>query len=286
MTATPRTTGPLRRFATRAAVFLVVLYATGCGALFVSQNSLIYPRHMIGPAPAESERPPDAEQIWITAQDGSKVEAWFVAGRGRSATSPGPCVIWLHGNGEIIDHNMEPARMYAAMGVSTLLPEYRGYGRSTGSPGQEPIMEDLRAFRELLLKRPDVDPNSIIYHGESLGTGFACALAAEHPPRAMVLNSPFTSMTAMAGKFLVPGFLVSSPLRSDAVLKNATWPVLIFHGTSDEVIPISHGRDLAELTPGAQLIELDCGHNDLPPSWSDYRQSIASFLSAAGVPVE
>lgn len=272
-----------RRLAARAAVFVCVLYAAWCATLFFAQGSLIYPRSMIEAPLHESERPTDAEPWWIIAEDGSRVEAWFVRGRGVSDSEPGPCVVWLHGNGELIEHNLRAARMYAEMGISTLLPEYRGYGRSGGTPGQAAILADLDAFRAILVSRPDVDAARVVYHGESLGTGFAAALAARHPPRAMVLNSPFLSMAKMAGRYLAPAFLLRTPLRSDEVLRGATWPVLVFHGRHDHMVPFEQGKALAGLTPGAEFIELDCGHNDLPPDWGRYAAEVRAFLERSGV---
>lgn len=271
------------RILRRVLVFAAVLYAGWCAVLFFAQDAMIYPRHMIGPAPSADQRPADAESVWITAEGGARVEAWFVRGEGRSAESPGACVVWLHGNGEIIDHNMQAARMYARMGVSVLLPEYRGYGRSGGAPGQRAILGDLERFVEFAAQRPEVDAARIVYHGESLGTGFAAELATKRPPRAMILNSPFLSMRAMAGRFLVPGFLVRTPLRSDVVLRGAAWPVLVFHGRHDEVVPFEQGRSLAALTPGAEFVELECGHNDLPPSWGEYAARVRDFLVRSGV---
>lgn len=270
------------RIALRLLIMLAAIYALFDGVLACSQTSLIYPRHLIEAPMPDADIPAFVERWWHESSDGSRIEAWFILGEGRTPTSPGPAAILLHGNGELIDHNLATAALYTKMGISVLLPEYRGYGRSTGTPGQEAITEDLIAFHTKLLERPEVDPTRILYHGESLGTGYACVLASTHPPRAIILNSPFRSLAAMANKFLMPGFLVSSPLRSDEVLKKDIAPVLIFHGTHDTIIPIAHARALAKIAPRAELIELDCNHNDLPPDWRTYEQKIAEFLKANG----
>lgn len=271
------------RRAARAAALLAITYGAWCAALFILQDSIVYPRHVIGPAPPESSRPPGVDVWWIDTPAGTRVEAWFMLGRGRTPESPGPALIWLHGNAELIDHNLTPARLYARMGISVLLPEYRGYGRSEGTPSQAGITADLVRFRDRLAEMPEVDPDRLVYHGESLGSGFACALATERPPRAMVLNSPFTSVISMAARFLVPGFLVTSPLRSDRVLAMLDVPVLIFHGTGDDVVPIGHGRRLARVARRAEMVELDCGHNDLPPDWRTYMERVREHLERSGV---
>lgn len=273
------------RILRRIGVFLAVLYLAACGVLYTSQTSLIYPRSQIEPAPSESERPPEFESFWITAKDGSKVEAWFLLGEGRSPTSPGPAAVLTHGNGEYIDYNVETAKMYRRWGISVLMPEYRGYGRSTGTPGQAAITEDLLAFYSWLVARPEVDASRLVYHGESIGTGYACVLADAHPPRALILNSPFMSLAAMAARYGMPSWLVESPLRNDQVVSKDIAPVLIFHGSHDTVVPFEQGKRLSKVAPRCEFVEFNCGHNDLPPQpdWPVYAATIHRFLAVNGV---
>ncbi len=280
----------LTRTALRLFALLAMVYVGMGGVLACSQTSLIYPRHMIGPPMPDADIPAFVERLWIDvpaggngAGSGWRVEAWFISGEGRTAQSPGPAAVLLHGNGELIDHNLATAAMYTKMGISVFQPEYRGYGRSTGTPGQKAITEDLLRFPAMLSARPEVDPARLVYHGESLGTGYACVLASHHPPRALILNSPFRSVAAMAARFLMPGFIVTSPLRSDDVLAKDIAPVLIFHGVQDEVVPIAHGRALAKIAPRCEMVELNCGHNDLPPDWNAYESRITAFLQSSGV---
>jgi len=273
----------LRHWGVRLLTMLVLIYV-GFGAVVgCSQTSIIYPRHMIGAPMPDADIPAFVERWWLDTPDGARVEAWFIPAQGATPERPGPAAIVLHGNAELIDHRVRTAEMYLRMGVSVLLPEYRGYGRSSGTPSQRMITADLLAFYDRLVSRPEVDANRLVYHGVSLGTGYACVLASERPPRALVLNSPFRSVAAMAARFLLPGFLVTSPLRSDLVLATDPAPVLIFHGVYDDIIPVSHGQALAEIAPRAELVELDCGHNDLPPDPVRYAERIRVFLESAGV---
>jgi hypothetical protein len=275
----------LRRIAVRLLALVTVVYIAFAAILAFSQTSLIYPRHMIEAPMPDADIPAFVERWWIESREGDKVEAWFIPGEGRSDESPGPAAILLHGNGELIDHNLRTAALYTGMGISVLMPEYRGYGRCTGTPGQAAITQDLLAFHAKLIARPEIDPTRLIYHGESLGTGYACVLADLHPPRAIILNSPFRSMTSMAAKFFLPGFLVTSPLRSDLALAKDPAPVLIFHGKHDNVVPFTQGLALSKIAPRCEFVELDCGHNDLPPppGWTAYESRIKSFLQTNGV---
>ena len=105
--------------------------------------------------------------------------------------------------------------------VRVLLPEYRGYGRSAGSPSQRAITEDLIAFYDLLARRPEVDAQRVVFHGRSLGGGAVCDLARHRKPAAVILMSTFTSMKRMAPRYLVPGFMVER--SSDRELQKI-WP--------------------------------------------------------------
>ncbi len=85
--------------------------------------------------------------------------------------------------------------MLAQEGFSVLLFDYRGFGGNPGRPSEWGLLADARAARNCVASRPDVDAGRLVYYGESLGTGVAVALAAEQPPAAMVLRSPFPSLT-------------------------------------------------------------------------------------------
>ncbi len=263
----------------------VAAYLCAAAVLFFMQDSLIFPRGMIGPGLPEAELPADVDRHWIDIDRpaGARVEVWFLPGRGCDADHPGPSVVLLHGNGELIDDNLHTAELYRRLGVNVLMPEYRGYGRGGGSPSQDGIVADLVAARAWLLTHPGVDPKRVVYHGESLGTGFACELARVHPPAVLILNSPFLSMSGMAHKYLMPAFLVRTSLRSDLVIAADPAPLLVFHGSQDNVVPVAQGRSLAALSPRSEFVELDCGHNDLPPDWDTYAAKIAAFLRAQNI---
>ena len=85
-------------------------------------------------------------------------------------------------------------RRCGGLGLSVLLFDYRGFGDSDGSPTERGLHEDARAVRRYLAGRSDVRADRLVYFGESLGTAVAVRLAVEHPPAAMILRSPFTSL--------------------------------------------------------------------------------------------
>ncbi len=261
--------------------FFVVLslYAlwlvTGCAI----QRNVLFPRGMTHPNPVAATMTLGLQQLSIDTDQGP-VEAYLLPGRGVDAKHPGPLVIFAHGNGELIDYSAASGEWepYRAMGISVALCEFRGYGRSAGDPTEQRIVSDFVKLYDRLAARADVDAQRIIIHGRSIGTGVACGLAAQRPPAALILQSPFRSVAAIMAGFWIPRFCVLDPFDNEAVLATFEKPVLIMHGTRDTVIPVAHGRALSKLTRRAQYIEYDCGHNDLPPDRQKYWDDIYAFL--------
>lgn len=290
----PRRKPSLRRRMTTVAALLTAAFVTVILAGCAFQERLIFPTHFAS-APTVDPTPP-THRLWIPHNDrditvfpqepdGYHTEAWLEFAPEASPASPAPIVIYFHGNGEIIEKVPRQVwSMYLSRGVSVAMLEYRGYANSDGSPSQRAITRDARRLRDHLAQDPRVDPDRIIYHGRSLGGGVACQLAAHDPPAAMVLDSTFTSVAAIASRYLMPAFLVRHPFRSDKVLADSTWPVLISHGTADNIIPVSHAHKNHDATPNSTLhIYEGDGHNNMPRATTLYAQRLDDFLSCAGV---
>jgi hypothetical protein len=191
-------------------------------------------------------------------------------------------VVFFHGNGELIDYWPDDLFRFRKWGMALLLPEYRGYGRSGGSPGQAEIQADMLRFHDWLVQQPGVDPNRIVYFGRSLGGGVACQLARERPPAALILLSTFTSVKRMAAGYLVPSFLIKHTFDNEQVVRSWSRPLLIIHGKKDQLVPIEHGRRLRKIAPAAIYREIDCGHNDLPMDDAFWKE-IQDFLRVASI---
>lgn len=254
----------------------LIAYVVMLAVLYWCQDSLLFPVNMI-PAVGNNNPPHGGERVWFTGDDGSKVEAWLLPPLEVKPDKPYPVAVFFHGNAELIDFYTDEMYPYREMGIGVLLPEYRGYGRCVGSPGQANFAADMRRLHDWLGKRPDVDKGRIFYHGRSVGGGVACQLAADRPPAALILQSTFTSVTAMARRFLAPGFLLRHPFHNDRVVKKLACPLFITHGKYDSIIPVEHGRTLAKLAPQAVYYEVACNHNDYPMD-SRFWQQIRDFL--------
>ena len=263
----------------RGAIALVAVVAIYIGSLLAFQRLLLFPRHAVREVPAPQIA--ELDTLHIETDEG-EVEAWFLPGRGVSVDHPGPLVIFAHGNAEVIDHWAEKLQPYRARGMSVLLAEYRGYGRSAGDPSQAEIVGDYVRFYDLALERSDVDPQRVVFHGRSLGGGVVCGLARERSPAALILQSTFTSV-ADASPWWAWSALSLDPFDNLACVSELDAPLLVIHGREDTLIPVSHAERLHAAADDATLVLYDAGHNDLPPSNTAYWADIDAFLSASGL---
>jgi fermentation-respiration switch protein FrsA (DUF1100 family) len=255
-------------------LIVAALLAAYWTLLFFMQRSLLFPAPLVAGAPA---RPADAEQVWL-ATAGGRVEAWLLpATEPTSAASP--LIVFSHGNGELIDFWPAEFDEPRSWGAAVLLVEYPGYGRSSGHPSEASLAQTMLAAYDWARSRPDVDASRIVAYGRSFGGGAACLLAARRPVAALVLESAFTSVRPFARHFGAPAFLVRDPFDNLAVIRTYRGPVLLLHGSHDDIVAPSHSQALAAAAPRAELHLLSCGHNDCPREW----ELIHSFLERHGL---
>lgn len=286
-----RTITPARaRF--RALLLLTLLGVLGSFliwwmAFYHMQDNLLFPTHLT--------HKPNAKVIYTQAEilrtpiaEGGVVEALLINQPDAAKTGQRlPVVVYFHSNVDTVDELAGVITPYFTMGFAVLLPEYRGYGRSRGVPSEEAIHQDMLAFHQQLTAREDIDADRIIFHGRAVGGAIAAKLAQVHPPRAMILESTYKSFAAMAYEFAAPQSLVSNPYRTDSVVAQFERPLLIFHGSEDDLIPVAHGRALRDAASPmfTRYIEYDCGHGDFPgmPNRGDYWKQIRAFLGSLGL---
>jgi hypothetical protein len=225
-----------------AVVVLVVLVITAI--LYLNQRGVLYVRS--GGAPGEP--PPGVEAVEITTDDDLRLDAWFVpAAKTQTDPEPGPAVLVCNGNAGQRAHRLPLARALAELGYHVLLFDYRGYAGHPGSPSEEGLRADARAAVRALAERPEVDPGRVAYFGESLGASVCGGLAAELPPVALILRSPFPSTVEIA-RHHYPFLPVFEPLIWDRyslahqLAESVRSPVLVLVGEQDEVVPLDLSR--------------------------------------------
>jgi len=261
--------------ALRITLGIIGIYLAYCGLLFVFQRQMLFPRYMVMTRANLPDGFPGLERIWLELA-GMRVEAWFLPAR--TEARPAPVVIITHGNAESIDFLPDEFQPFTERGISLLMVDFPGYGRSQGAPSQQTITDTMLKAYDVAAARPDVDANRIILLGRSLGGGAVCQLADRRPIRGLILVSAFTSVRAFAPRYLVPSFLVKDPFDNLAVIRKFDGPVLIIHGTRDEIIPYRHGQALAAAAPDGNLVSFHSGHNDLPTDSRQFWQAVDEYL--------
>lgn len=240
---------------------VAVGYVVFCGLVAYKKEAVLYPRPGRDRA-AGRTAPAGYETWWLPLADGGRVEAWWRPAERASATSPAPVVMYFHGNAELIDDQRQTAEVWHALGVSVLLCEHTGYGRSDGKPGLEKDIAHAAEWFDRVAARDDVRRDSILAHGFSLGGAFAAQLAARRPVGGVVLESTFASLPSMARRLGVWIYFGRERLDTARALRELDEgvPVLLTHGRNDEVIPVGQGRKLAAARPGARYVEGDYPH--------------------------
>jgi len=195
--------------------------------------------------------------------DGERLHGWWVQ---RRAPALGHALL-CHGNAGNVGDRVAHAAVLADVGFDVLLFDYRGYGRSSGTPSEQGTYRDARAALGCLLSQPEVDPARVLYLGESLGGAVALELALAEPPARLVLLSAFTSVREMGRMHyaLIPTTLVPDAYPSLRLIGGLRAPLLVLHGEDDAIVPVEHGRALFEAAPEPKRLRIvpGVGHNDI-----------------------
>jgi fermentation-respiration switch protein FrsA (DUF1100 family) len=259
-------------------IVVAVIYVGGFAALFLLQRSFLFPiptRERIAPAAAGF---PDVEEHVLTTADGEKIIVWHAPAK------PGrPVILYFHGNGDYLAGFFGRFRDMIADGTGIVVPAYRGYSGSTGSPNEQGLLRDAEAAYAFARARYAAD--RIVVWGFSLGSGVAVALAAENPVAKLILEAPYSSIADVAASafpIFPVRWLLKDPFRSDLRIVGVKVPLLVLHGARDPTIPIAFGERLFALAnEPKQFVRFpDGGHNDL-----DYFGASAMaqrFIDAAG----
>lgn len=265
----------MRHVASIVAVALVLaLLLSGC-----IERSMLYPARY-RTRPEALRLPPSARELTVLHEQG-RTHANLFLGRGVSAADPGPVVLYAHGNGELIEQFPNGLPGYARLGLSVAVIEYRGCGRSDGSPSKARIDADFVAFYDRIATLPEVDPERIVFHGRSLGGGIVASLSRARPPAALVLESTFSGTEDFAARWRLPRFLVREKYDVTAALRAYPGPVMIVHSPGDEVIPFEMAEKNLAARPDAVFHRYSLGHNDpMPPR---FFTDVADFLAGAGI---
>jgi pimeloyl-ACP methyl ester carboxylesterase len=259
----------------RIALALVALVA-GCGGARL--DGFLY-----APVKTDDYKLPDGVwEVSFPSTDGVKLYAAYVPG-------PKPVtLVYCHGQGGDITDSWPRIELLEPLGWSLFIWDYRGFGKSTGTPSERGIHDDEEALWTTFSSM--VAGQTLVYYGRSFGGAPCIDLATRHPPSVLVEESTFTSVDALVhdGAYVdLPRSYVAddswNSLAKIATLGSVAF--LALHGAADDYVQPKYSEQLAAAHPGTTQLVLVPGatHENVPDKmgFDDYRATLDAFVSAS-----
>ncbi len=257
----------------------IIVYAIVFSVLFfiyikyLEQRGVYYPAKEINLYPSSLNLA--FKDVYLTTPDKLKINAWYILSRKAKFT-----LLFCHGNAGNIMSRLDKIQLLHRIGLNIFIFDYRGFGRSEGSPGERGIYLDAQAAYDYLVYTLKVKPTEIILYGESLGSAVAIDLARIKPVKGIIIEGGFSSGKDMAAKIypFLPRFIFSDIFDSISKIKDIHVPILFIHGREDEVVPFKLAYKLyQQANAPKEFLGLSGGHNTF---FLDCAQRFASYISA------
>ena len=247
-----------KRRTKRAFIILLLVYLIGGAALYFLQDRILF-----HPKPLTKEykflfNQPFEEMNIPVGQDNLCIVK-FKTGNRKGI------VLFYHGNMENVEHYKEYPAFFLRNKYELWMIDYPGFGKTTGRQTEKTINEQALLMYDLASKQ--INSDSLIIYGKSVGTGVASYVASNRNCRQLILETPYYSISSLAKHYfpIYPVTLLakySFPIHR--YLKKVKVPITIFHGTKDEIIPYKHSTWLKQENKNVELVIIENGkHNDL-----------------------
>ncbi len=214
-------------------------FVIGYGGVVLKQEKLIFHPKKLA-ADHQFEIPNEFEEIWFETEDEETLHGLLVK------QSSDTLIFYLHGNSGTVEKYKYTAVTYNNMGYDFFVLDYRGFGKSSGEmQSEEQMFADVQLAFDTLRKRYE----HIIVIGYSIGTGPAAWLAANNEIDKLVLQAPYYSLIDMKNQrfSFVPDRLLKYKFETNKYIPQIEEPIMIVHGTADEVINYSASKRLSKL---------------------------------------
>ncbi len=205
------------------------------------------------------------EDVWLTTADGVRIHAWLLGPR-KGKVDELPVFLWFHGNAGNNAGWLPRYETMVDLPARVLAVDYRGYGKSEGTPSEDGLYRDADAAWEYLTRERGIPPGRIFIYGFSLGGAVAIDLASRVRAAGLVIESSFTTLPEVAAAHypVIPKSIIRTKMDSLSKIGKIAGPKLFFHSPSDEVVPYGLGRRLFEAASGPkEFLEVEgAGHNE------------------------
>jgi hypothetical protein len=240
---------------------LTVAYLLFCISLALMQKKLMYFPDPARFVPAEWAVP-ELQPIATKTDDDLSITSWYRPAQKSDRFT----VVFFQGNAGHLGYRNYKVRPWLDTGYGVMMVGYRGFG-NPGSPSEQGLYKDARAAVDSLHKM-GLSDKSLVFYGESMGTGVATQMATEFQPAALILESPYTSIPDVGEDRypMVPvRLLLRDTFNSLSKIKNVHAPLLLLHGQLDQVVPVKFGKQLFDAAnePKQSEFVADAGHNDV-----------------------
>ncbi|HKL52440.1 MAG TPA: alpha/beta hydrolase [Wenzhouxiangellaceae bacterium] len=246
----------------RGIAMLAVVYGCLMLVAYLAQARLLFQPNFGG---RSLDATPDRlglefENVEIETSDDERLHGWWIPHRSARAS-----LLFSHGNAGNISHRLDSLEIFHQLRLNVLVYDYRGYGRSTGKPGEAGVYRDAEAALEWMIREEGLAPEELVVFGRSMGAAVSARLAQKRPPACLVLESAFTSVPDRAAElywWLPIRQLMHLQMNTREYVSDVDVPTLVIHSRDDEIVPFRHGRQVAQAAGDhADLLEISGGHN-------------------------
>lgn len=271
--AMPASGASLPRWLLRTGRAALIIYLGTLLVLDLLQSKLIFPGAETQGHPSAKFAPPEgSELVHLRTKAGEHVVALYGTalderGNPLPDARQRPSLIFFYGNGMCLADTLYEFARFRRLGLNVLIPEYVGYGLSSGSPSETGCYETADAAYDFLLGPSYPDHVRIVAAGWSLGSAVAIDLAARRPVVGLVALSAFSSMADLAQRqfpFLPVSLLLKHRFENLQKIERIECPILIAHSQNDTLIPLDMAERLqaAARVPVSRLFFAGADHNE------------------------
>ena len=241
-------------------IILLIFYLAFLVTIYFMQDRMLYfPDREISQTPKDIGL--EYEEVSLQTKDNVTVSGWYIPAEHEKGV-----LLFCHGNAGNISHRLESISIFHNLGLSVLIFDYRGYGKSEGKPSEKGTCLDAESAWNYLVEVKHKSPDRIIVFGRSLGAAVAADTALKKIPAGLILESGFLSVPEMGKKhypWIPVKYLSKFHYSTIDKIQSITCPKLVIHSPDDEIVPFEHGKSLFEkAVQPKEFLKIKGGHNE------------------------